>query len=289
MRDPRLLHMREWFLRTRQFKTSNLSVVGGGRHSVSPLYHVTYNPCHVAVLVYVLAGEGYVRYAGKEFRAGSDSIFVLINGMNVSYRTNPKNLWKFLWVGFKGENIPALLSRAGLTPSHPVLTGPHIHELRSHFVELQQLGADGGSGVFCSVLGKLWMLLGELIDRQSSTRQRRTPDSPQSFDLTTRVSKYLVEHLAEPITLEQLSRQFHVSPYHLVHVFRKEMGQSPIDHLIDERIRLAQRLLFDENESIAAVAKRVSYEDAAYFSRLFKQRTGFSPMQHRKRHTGRRA
>lgn len=84
--------------------------------------------------------------------------------------------------------------------------------------------------------------------------------------------------------MAQLSRQFNVSPYHLVRLFRKEMGQSPIDYLIDERIRTAQHLLLDRDKSVADVARSVSYEDAAYFSRLFKQRTALSPLQFRAHH-----
>jgi AraC-like DNA-binding protein len=155
--------------------------------------------------------------------------------------------------------------------------------LRSHFTELHLLGSTGGAGVSCATLGKLWMLLSILIDQHSARRAQPDSEQTRGFDLATRLARYLADHLATPVTLEQLSREFHVSRYALVRLFRREMGQSPIDYLIDERIRMAQRLLLDQDISIAEVGRQVSYDDAAYFSRLFKQRTALSPLQFRRR------
>ncbi|MDD5705272.1 MAG: AraC family transcriptional regulator [Kiritimatiellae bacterium] len=284
MRNARLLLLnREWILPTRHVPARDLYVVAGGRHCVSPDYRIAHRPSPTCALAYVLSGKGALRRGRREHTAGPGTVLALFEGQNAYFCTDPRDLLRFLWVSFRGRAAAALLQRAGLTPAHPVLGGEGLAELRSHFTELHLLGSGGGPGVSCATLGKLWMIISILIDRHAARRAQPGADSPREFDLVARVARYLTDRLGESVTLEQVSREFHISRYALVRLFRREMGQSPIDYLIDERIRLAQRLLTEQDIGIAEAGRRVSYDDPAYFSRLFKRRCALSPQQFRQR------
>ncbi|MDD5704686.1 MAG: AraC family transcriptional regulator [Kiritimatiellae bacterium] len=279
--------MREWILPARGANSDEeLYVSAGGRHQVSSIYRKRHHGSTLCALVYVLSGHGFVQYGGRRHLAGPDDLFAVLMGRNVSYWTSPDDPWLFLWVSFGGRRAAALMTRAGLTTSTPVLRSPSIRELRIHFLELHQLGSAETAGASFSVLGKLWMILGLLIDLQSQRRQQERGATTGDFDLTAKVSRYLAEHWSEPVTLGLLSRMFHRSPCCLARRFQNEMAQAPIDYLIDLRIHQAQRMLLDETRSVAEVAAAVSYQDPAYFSRLFRKRTGISPLQYRQQQAG---
>jgi len=93
---------------------------------------------------------------------------------------------------------------------------------------------------------------------------------------------YLKENLAKPVTIESLAQECYVSSHYLSTLFQQVTGQGPISYLIKLRIEEARRLLATSELPINEIALRVGYEDAAYFSRLFKSHVGVSPRQFRR-------
>ena len=59
-------------------------------------------------------------------------------------------------------------------------------------------------------------------------------------------------------------------------------GTSPIKFVQNIRINKAKQLLIDENVSINKIAFECGYNDAFYFSRIFKKVTGVTPSEYRK-------
>lgn len=68
--------------------------------------------------------------------------------------------------------------------------------------------------------------------------------------------------------------------------FAKATGLSPLAYVQTLRLEEAKHMLETTNESIEAIAIQVGYEDASYFSRLFRRRVGVTPAQYRKRFGG---
>ena len=74
----------------------------------------------------------------------------------------------------------------------------------------------------------------------------------------------------------------HISPAYLSAQFKKYQKMNFLDCLTELRINAAKELLNDPFRSSAEVASMVGYEDASYFARAFKKRTGVTPTQYRK-------
>ncbi len=99
--------------------------------------------------------------------------------------------------------------------------------------------------------------------------------------VATQISAYLSRHYTEKLTLEDISREMFFSTAYCESEFRKATGRSIIQYLIDLRISEAKKLLKETSMSCAGIAAVVGFEDANYFSRIFKKRTGHSPLQYR--------
>ena len=65
--------------------------------------------------------------------------------------------------------------------------------------------------------------------------------------------------------------------------FKSHTGKTPTEFLINERMQHAISLLdiYRDSITVGELAEKCGYEDAVYFSRLFKQHTGLSPVQFR--------
>lgn len=93
-----------------------------------------------------------------------------------------------------------------------------------------------------------------------------------------RVTKYVVQHLKEPLTLQQMCRQFGVSQTYLSRLFRKYGGTSYNTYVTKMRIAYARKVMEEGEELyIKDIAAMVGYEDPFYFSRIFRSVTGKCP------------
>lgn len=95
---------------------------------------------------------------------------------------------------------------------------------------------------------------------------------------------YLMEHFAEPISLEELAARVPASPTYFSKCFKKATGLGYREYLIYIRIREAKRLLTETDLPIREVARRCGYTSSNYFGDVFSAVAGCSPRQYRAGH-----
>jgi AraC-like DNA-binding protein len=97
-------------------------------------------------------------------------------------------------------------------------------------------------------------------------------------------ARYIEAHFAEPCGLSTLADVANSSRYQLARAFSAIMGQSPIQYLINMRIRAAADLLRTSSTPIAEVAFDVGFNDISHFYYCFKSALGVTPRQWRRTH-----
>ena len=108
-------------------------------------------------------------------------------------------------------------------------------------------------------------------------------ENSQSALIMAHVRRYLEDNYMFDLSLDSVSEILHISPAYLSAQFKKYQKMNFLDCLTELRINAARELLKDPFRSSAEVASMVGYEDASYFARAFKKRTGETPTQYRKR------
>ena len=92
------------------------------------------------------------------------------------------------------------------------------------------------------------------------------------------------QRLGEPWTLEALAKLCHLSNEHLRRLCRRELGRSPMHHVIYLRMQYAAQLLATTNDKVETVAHAAGYENPFVFSTTFKKWIGWRPSEYRARH-----
>ncbi len=95
------------------------------------------------------------------------------------------------------------------------------------------------------------------------------------------VQDWLGSHYQERIQLDNLARQFLMTPRTFKRRFSSATGESPISYLQSLRIEQAKRLLESTKHNLDFIIQSVGYEDISSFSRLFKRCTGMAPGAYR--------
>jgi AraC family transcriptional regulator len=92
-----------------------------------------------------------------------------------------------------------------------------------------------------------------------------------------RVIEYLDAHISQRVELASLATLVGLSQSHFSHAFRVSTGMAPYRWQLDARIRRAQRLLLEPEQSLEDVAEATGFSDAVHFGRMFRQLTGTTP------------
>ena len=88
---------------------------------------------------------------------------------------------------------------------------------------------------------------------------------------------YLDEQYMSNISVSELASMCNLSETHFRRLFVKLFGLSPTDYKLNKRILKAKDLLLSGDFSVSETAAAVGFEDANYFSRIFKKHTGITP------------
>ena len=122
----------------------------------------------------------------------------------------------------------------------------------------------------------------ELSAPETEEAPHAESENSQTALVMAHVRRYLEDNYMFDISLDSVGEILHISPAYLSAQFKKYQKMNFLDCLTELRINAAKELLNDPFRSSAEVASMVGYEDASYFARAFKKRTGVTPTQYRK-------
>ena len=113
-----------------------------------------------------------------------------------------------------------------------------------------------------------------------------TLHASKDYILTSRINsaaEYININYYKNITIEQLCKITGYSPAHLRRLFSSTFGTSPQNYILDKRIEVAKELLLDIPEkNVDEIADLLGMSSTSYFCKMFKAKTGFSPLLYRK-------
>ena len=211
---------------------------------------------------FTLSGTGELHYQDEVYTLKAGDIFFIDCKNYQYYKTISSEPWEMDWVHFSGGNTESFYhefikngSNILHTNSENVRNNP-IHLLMEKLLQLQK-DPNAKTDFESSVL--VHELLNELI-----------------------LQSYIDENYRQGVTLEDLEKHFHLNKYQIVKDFSKFMGQPPVDYQISCKISYAKDLLRYSNLSIKEISLEAGLDNFAYFSRLFKKKTGISPSEYRR-------
>ena len=90
------------------------------------------------------------------------------------------------------------------------------------------------------------------------------------------VADYIKKNLHQKLSIDVIAKMAYVSKSNFFKMFKEELGISPNEFIIQERIKRAKEMLM-HNNSVNEVAFSTGFSDTNYFIRVFKQMEGVTP------------
>ncbi|MCY1661107.1 helix-turn-helix domain-containing protein [Chryseobacterium sp. SL1] len=93
---------------------------------------------------------------------------------------------------------------------------------------------------------------------------------------------YIKKNLHQKLSIDSIAKMAYVSKSNFFKMFKDELGTSPNEFILQEKINRAKELLANQN-SIKETAYQTGFSDANYFTRVFKQLVGVTPKSYQEK------
>lgn len=222
-----------------------------------------------------------------------------------------RTYWRLYWNRRKGAQVVYGDETVALGPSAIVLIAPHTHfrvcqteameQLFVHFAPapLFTAAAPGLHRLQAKDYGKELRSIWETLPKKRGMTRpltlalaelicgglRRLPEETWRASVTDKRIKTVLEamenHLARPLSNNELAALAHLAPTAFVRRFKEVMGESPQAYYLQKRLAQASLALEYSQDAIDSIAARCGFCDRNYFSTVFKKHYNFSPARFR--------
>lgn len=245
-------------------------------HSYGPAVRSNY------LLCYILDGRGRYQADGREYLLGKGEGFLVEPGAQVFYQASGDEPWTYLWIGFDGIRCRTCLSALGLGGSGQLTFRYENGEELSGIVEemLCHNKSDHAS-VFLlqSLLCRFFACLAGEMVRNAETSLSR---SERENLYVHQALEYIRNNYADGVTVADVAEYVALNRSYLFTLFKRVLGMSPQEYLVQFRLTRAKEQLIMTNGSVANIACSCGYQDPQVFSKAFKQKFGITPVKYRK-------
>lgn len=225
------------------------------------------------VVELVIAGRGWVDVADGRHDVRTGGVVWTRSGEEVMHDYDPRDPYQVVALIFTHESVPS-----GRVP-------PRLHHwpdpqalqdfANEVLVSYQTFACDMGLLARYAYLRLQWV-----AEQQAVGQQHR--DLPEGL---RRVVDLIEHRFAQPLRIRDLARTAGCGQTRLHELFRSHLGTTPLDHLIQRRLREARHLLAHRQDlTVRLVGAACGLPDPAHFGRVFKQRLQMTPQAWRRAH-----
>ena len=231
-------------------------------------------------LVYISRGSGVLEIESrKRWPIEAGDLFLLFPGVWHRYRPNSATGWNEHWVGFDGRIARSAIMKHFYSDKSPVLRVKSDEIISGKFAELMQIVSQRPPALQQIMAG----LLFEILATVYSDQQGGLGDTHRGSDAVRQAMRWMIGNHNGHMDMRDLADRLHLSYSYFRRTFKQQTGMSPHQYWMELKIARARTLLNDPTLSIKEVAFRAGFDSQQYFSRLLKERLGYSPGEFRAR------
>lgn len=235
------------------------------------------------ILMYCAEGKGRVDFDSQLHQIGAGDVFILPPKQAHAYRADTEDPWTLYWCHFQGRNAQAFFNYIYLHAEQPLVCRIGDIDFLYWFKELMLVARETqnlenlihGSNLLRQLLTR--------IERQNRKQCQSQSRLKHEVSLSIpKVQEFMRAHLNKPVTLEQLAKMCRCSKFHFSRQYHELTGKSPLKHFNEMKMEHACFLLEQTSFSVSEIGQQLGYDDALYFSRVFRKVYGLAPSVYRK-------
>ena len=255
-------------------RSFNYYVTEYGRFRAGNRYYTKRDGKQAALMMFTISGAGELEWNSQTCRLTPGTAVVINCDTYHHYRTASAEPWDFFWVHFDSTYPDCYLNMLTQQLSPLLLTdAPAMHTCFENLKSAAQLdGILSWAELSHTISEMLMLMLRTLLNERSIPHQRRSE--------IERLADYIRANSAEKLSMDDFMNIANLSKYHLIRLFRQQMGIPPYDYMHHCRINHAQQLLRTTDMTVLEIARQTGYSDSVSFIRHFKKIVGTTPSRY---------
>ena len=269
------------FISTRQTLQINPLVVGFERCKKNKLPIYSDKTCYT--LHTIISGEGTVFINGKTYEVKDETVYILPPHSNAIYKPLKSNPWSYIWIEFSGDVVKQLLEDINFSSTNFIYKPKNFTYLKEILTSM--LKEDDSITPGAEVLlieSYIFRIFAFLIDEYSNNKQNYISKKEITV---SKITKYLDDHFCdEDISIKKVADIFFFSQPYLTRLYKSQTGVTPIQYVIQLRMRKACELLNHKTFTIEQISENLGYKNQFYFSKEFKKYYTVAPTQYKQKY-----
>lgn len=229
-------------------------------------------------LVYVPTGRGFLETKSGKWEVNPGDVMVLYPGEWHCYKPSKHTGWEEYWIGIRGE----VLSNRILKDLFPKNTSyvkqmgyqDELIFLFNQSLKLVKINSLGFRKILSGIVIQLVAYVISYENEQLGNREEQ---------LCEQVIDFIRQNLNTEVDFKKLASNHHLSYNRFRTVFKNNTGVSLQQYLIQERLEHAKRLMVNTDLSLKEISAKTGFNSLFYFSKIFKNKMGYSPGQIRRK------
>jgi AraC-like DNA-binding protein len=231
-------------------------------------------------VIYITNGQGvFESESCPKLKVKAGTIICLFPDEKHRYKPDHATGWDEYWVGVKGSIIDNFLDAGYLTPDNPcqyIGFSDDVIELYNSIIEKIKQERSGYQPL---ISGMVIHLLGYC---HSIIKQKNVESSEEEV-VIQKARLLFRSKINNAYSPEQAAQELNVGYSWFRKRFKSYTGLSPGQYYIQLKIEKAKELLTNSNMSVKEISMAISFDSNFYFSKIFKEKTGFTPTEYRNR------
>ena len=219
---------------------------------------------------YILSGQGLIQENNKRYVVHAGDAYVLRPNTYQHYKSDTQNPWTKVWFNVYGSFVRHMLSDYSLE-STVVFPGVQNGEYLTEIVKTIENNPISSSD-------QIAVLLLKHIQQLAASLHVSEDFSQAAFS----IKQYIEEHLAQPLSIDEIAEHVHLSRSRVLHLFKDVYNTTPYQYYFSLKMELAVSLLTRTSLSISDISEQLGFSGCQHFSSAFKKHYGISPMAYRK-------
>ncbi len=245
----------------------------GITHRNMPCYQIRMNS-PIACLQYVRYGSGIIISGDRLCRIETGDTFLLRQGIDQIYYSNPDNQFERLWINFRGE-LAELLFKMYEIDEIIVFKNTDTEDMLKELFSL--CDSDISAEDYQEAIEQRLLQIVQLLSKNKNS----TPNADTSAE---KIRTYIDRNITYNISLSDIANKFSFSREYIVRMFKKNYGITPHQYMLQSKIRISMIMLKDGKKSIEEISDILCFSAPEHFSSTFYNYTGFRPSAYRKKH-----
>lgn len=222
-------------------------------------------------LIYISKGRGwYHESPEKRVEIKGGTMLIIPPYTWHSYYPDKKSGWQEYWIGFRGAHIDSRYNNGFFVRNkviHPIGFREHIIDRYKEALEIAFKEKTGCQQVLASIANSIlaYVIYYDSNDYSSNDAVAEKIDQARSI---------MRENMLTDITPEQVADKINMSYSWFRKTFKEYTNVSPAHYITQLKLQKAKLMLLNSPLSIKEIAFYLKYEDAAYFSAIFRKYVG---------------